>query len=425
MDVAIKDTDGLYYPHIHVRDEGWLKTALLYFPHILRMLPPGFEAADSPLVRELSHVRGTRGEPLFGNYTVRSLVTDEAVDRLTHRLIDDIETNRQLAEQFSRKGTVEAYGRDWEFLIHRGKAPQYFWSELTQRGLMWFPAVLPETPSVRATLRRRLSRPKPEEWVAVHPRLGEAFMATVATAAAQDVGLEVITDSPYAHGVVSCRDEEVIYRSLIRGGSRTNPSAQEMTLRLAHLAIVGGFDVSQLKPEDLAELSKNREALFDFRSHLAQRVAEIPEMDSESKREAHLKSAAEEVLAQWRSEQANLSTFAKRFFGLGLLEKSEKSMTDLAKALIPASLGGAAAATAAGTAVATAAPAAGMAATLAASPLVVGAAPGLAVALVIYGVKTWHDLRQEKAKGPLRYLSLLEQRGATLMVSAPPKFARL
>ena len=84
-------------------------------------------------------------------------------------------------------------------------------------------------------------------------------MATVATAAAQHVGLEVITDSPYAHGVVSCRDEEVIYRSLIHAGSHTNPSAQEMTLRLAHLVFVGGFDVTQLKPDDLAELSKNRE----------------------------------------------------------------------------------------------------------------------------------------------------------------------
>jgi hypothetical protein len=224
------------------------------------MLPPGFGAADSPLVQELSQVRGTRGEPLFGNYAVRSLATDEAVDRLTHRLMEDIKANRQIEEQFSRKGTVAVYGRDWEYLIHRGKAPLYFWSELTERGLMWSPAVLPDTPSVRATLRPRLSRPKPEEeWAAVHPRLGEAFMATVATAAAQHVGLEVITDSPYAHGVVSCRDEEVIYRSLIHAGSHTNPSAQEMTLRLAHLVFVGGFDVTQLKPDDLAELSKNRE----------------------------------------------------------------------------------------------------------------------------------------------------------------------
>lgn len=128
----------------------------------------------------------------------------------------------------------------------------------------------------------------PGDWAALHPVLGEAFMSTVAAAAARDEGLEVVTDNSHVHRGASSRDEETIYQTLIHGRFRAGASDPEMTLRLAHLVIVGGFDVSKLSPEDLAAMSTNREALFDFRRHLAERVAEIPEMDSETKREAHL-----------------------------------------------------------------------------------------------------------------------------------------
>jgi hypothetical protein len=413
MSTLIKDTDCLYYPYIHVRDEAWLKATLLYFPHVLRMVPPGFETRDSAFVRSLAQKRGARGEELLGSYRLRTLATDEAIDRLTFRLIDDIQKNPDFANQFSRKATLEAYGgRDPEFLVHRGKAPQHFWSELSKRGLMWS-APLPSGAIRRMSVdvSRNLG-----DWTALHPILGEAFMSTVAAAAARDEGLEVVTDNAHVHGIASSRDEETIYQTLIHGKSSTGASEPAMILRLAHLVIVGGFDVSTLSPEDLAAMSTNREALFDFRRYLAQRVVEIPEMDSEAKREARLKAAATEALDEWRKSLANMSSFAQRFFGVGLLDKSERAMTDLAKALVPGSL--ATAATAAGTAAA--APAIG-AATLITSPVVIAAAPGLAVALAVYGIKTWHGLKQEEMSGPLRYLSLLKKQGATLMVAAPPQ----
>jgi hypothetical protein len=418
MGAVVKDTDGLYYPHIHVRDEMWLKTTLLYFPHVLRMVPPDFEVMDSDTVKPLTQMEGARGEPLLGPYTLGTPATVAAVDRLITRLKGDIGTTPHLTDRFSRKTTLEQNdGRDYVFLIHRGNAPEDFWTELTQLGLVWSPAELPDTPSVRAHLSqklKRLSRPDPEVWVAVHPTFGETFMATVAAAAAQDVGLEVVTDSPHLHRVASCRNEEIAYRTLMHGDVNYARSETAMTLRLAQLVIVGAFNVSELELQKLAEMSKNREALFDFRHYLAERVAEIPQMDSEERREAHLKAAAEEALSEWRKSLVNMSTFARRFFGVGLLDKSEKPMTDLANALIPGCL----------TTVATAGGAAGAApmvgaATLATSPLVV-AAPGLAVALAIYGVKTWHGLKQEERTSSFRYLSLLKDKSAILFAAPPP-----
>ena len=269
---------------------------------------------------------------------------------------------------------------------------------------MWSPTILPSGPTEEA-------EPDPQKWAALHPILGEVFMATIAAAAAQDEGLEIVTDSSYVHGVVSRRDEETIYQALIHDGSRASLPDSAATLRLAHLVIVGGFDVSSLTAEDLALMSKNREALFDFRRYLADRVAEIPQMDNQSRREDRLKAIAAEALDEWRKKLTTMSRFARRFFGFGLLDKSERAMTDLAKALIPASL----------TSVATAAAApAGGAAALVASPLIIAAAPGLAIGMAIYGAKTWNGLKQEEVSGPLRYLSLLKRQGATLLMAMPP-----
>ncbi len=44
---------ALYYPYIHFRDERWLKSTLLVFPKVLRMIPEGYDPKDSPEVHGL------------------------------------------------------------------------------------------------------------------------------------------------------------------------------------------------------------------------------------------------------------------------------------------------------------------------------------------------------------------------------------
>src|SRR6266581_2878798 len=44
---------GLYYPYFHFRDERWLKTAALYWPKIVRIVPEGYQTRDSETVRSL------------------------------------------------------------------------------------------------------------------------------------------------------------------------------------------------------------------------------------------------------------------------------------------------------------------------------------------------------------------------------------
>jgi hypothetical protein len=272
------------------------------------MVPPGFETRDSDFAAGLAQRRGSRDEPLLGSYQLRSSATDKAVDRFRCRLLDDIQNNPSFANRFSREATLDAHDRrDDVFQIHRGNASDDFWSKLLERGLMW-----------------TVLQHNRDEWAAVHPILGEAFMATVA-AAAGDQGLEVVIDSSRVHAIASSRDEDAIYQTLFHDKSSAGISEPAMTLRLAHLVIVGGFDVSELSPEDLAKMSKNREALFDFRPRVpAKLVGQIPEMDSELRRDAYLKAAATAALDEWQESVRNMSGFARRLFGIGLLDKSER-----------------------------------------------------------------------------------------------------
>ena len=118
MNTEVKDLDGLYYPHIHVRDEDWLKSTLLYFPHVLRMVPPGLETRDTPFIRSLTNTRGARSETLLSSYDLRSLAAIDAVDRLTFRLIHDMESSPDFAKRFSQDSALKAYGESgFQFLI--------------------------------------------------------------------------------------------------------------------------------------------------------------------------------------------------------------------------------------------------------------------------------------------------------------------
>jgi hypothetical protein len=341
MSDEIYDSDGLYYPYINVRDENWLKVSLLYFPHVLRMVPAGYPTNPTAFMRKLQFTRGSRDEPLLGAYSLRSLEADEAVDRLTARLLEDARQDPEFSKRFSRQAVHSAYGKDDIFQVHRGKAPQAFWNELKRLGLMWEGRYRKGNNRENIGLDEREAIKLDDEWITLHPLLGEAFMTTIAIAVAKEKGLEIITDTPSLHRAEALYSEEAAYDMLIRPLSRSKrvfqiaketlfgvdpggDTKRAMTMRVAQIVVASNFDVSSLSADDLANMSKNREALFDFRRYLTKKVSEIPRMNSETERERRLQAVATEVIADWRKTVPTFSKFARRFFGIGLLDKSEK-----------------------------------------------------------------------------------------------------
>jgi hypothetical protein len=49
----VVDPIALYYPHIHVRDDAWLKYAALYWPKLGRFRPPEYQTRDSAVAARL------------------------------------------------------------------------------------------------------------------------------------------------------------------------------------------------------------------------------------------------------------------------------------------------------------------------------------------------------------------------------------
>ena len=66
MSDAIQDLDALYYPYINIRDEAWLKTTLLYFPHVVRMVPPNYRTNANGFMRTLTQTSRGSQRATFG-----------------------------------------------------------------------------------------------------------------------------------------------------------------------------------------------------------------------------------------------------------------------------------------------------------------------------------------------------------------------
>jgi hypothetical protein len=398
---APTDQDALYYPYIHVRDVAWLKATLLCFPHVYRMVPEHFEINDREDVQPFTHTAGTRGAPLLGRANIDYQSVYPAQSRLAQRIERDIESQKGLfLARFSAQAATTGYRSGTSaFQIHRNKVFDDLFSVLSRNNLLWSPGI----PNRGA------------EWLGIHPILGEAIMSTIAVALAQRDGLHILTSSEKKHRALAVHSADEVYEALVQDTLQASaPETPELTNRLAQLVIYSGFDVDRLTPEKIVELSKETTAFRDLRAKLIEECTAIPKMTNENRIDAYLKEAAGRIIAQWESHKPRTSKFLKDFFSLGLFDKTESGLKDAAKATLVGIFGAGA------TGVAQAAGATTAASVM--SPLVLAAAPGLAVAVVYYGVSTARKQWVRQAESPFRFLSKVEKAGATFVAS--PGLAR-
>jgi hypothetical protein len=80
---------AVYYPYIHIRDGRWLKVAALYWPHIVRIVSPGYPTRNSSLVDVLTdelgfvinHTPDQEARALAGEFA--QTISDLGPDELT------------------------------------------------------------------------------------------------------------------------------------------------------------------------------------------------------------------------------------------------------------------------------------------------------------------------------------------------------
>ena len=50
----VQPIKALYYPQVQFYSPNWLRTALLYWEGVLRLVPDGFQPVDPPIVSDLA-----------------------------------------------------------------------------------------------------------------------------------------------------------------------------------------------------------------------------------------------------------------------------------------------------------------------------------------------------------------------------------
>ena len=201
------DRDALYYPYIHITDANWLKATLLCFPNVRRMVPAGYTPSDSDEIREFCQTAGPRGEPLLTNVNLFSNAATEA----EKDLLDKLEKNDTfIRERYSKRKTVKELGPDaGQFRLHDEKIVQKLYSYLIgandEDSLAWWT----QHPDDRS------GRHGPGHWLALHPTLGNAILAVKAIAIAEDLGLDIVTNSSGVHHTVVSKKREDIFKELL------------------------------------------------------------------------------------------------------------------------------------------------------------------------------------------------------------------
>src|SRR5947209_15469492 len=103
-DTIALDRDALYYPYIHIRDVNWLKSTLLCFPSVRRIVPKRFNLHDSDEIQEFCQTDGPRGALLSS-----ADLDSPALHQAQHTLLRKMELHEHtLTRLYGRETTLRS-----------------------------------------------------------------------------------------------------------------------------------------------------------------------------------------------------------------------------------------------------------------------------------------------------------------------------
>ena len=378
----IAEKDALYYPYIHIRSVDWLKRALLVFPHVARIVARYYVPQDRGELRAFADTLGRWNKPLLREANLNSSGVRRAQSTLLKLLADDLANVPDFLDRYSRAAPGNSRAHK-EFLLHVDKPTYELVDFLREHGLMW-----------------EAKNESPSAFTAVHPVIGEAIISTIAMACARDEGFDVVTDEGRVHHDISGSDVIGLYRALIRGGSEAALKHKATASELCELLIFQQCDVAKLSAERLAELSKDHEAIGAFRSALAGLAEKIPEMQSATAFQERLRAAVDDALHAWQQNKLNMSNVSKELFGKDLLKPTEGFIKSLVEKFAPPLIGAAVGGADGG-----------------AKGILVGAAGGFIVALLMHSATSWSKVSERERNSPFRYLTQIEKAGVAFTMT--------
>ncbi len=276
---------ALYYPRIRINDPNWLKMTLLCFGRVCRIIPDMYTADDSDVVKECCQTPGPYG-PLVDSAKLWVQDVQDALGVLGRQIdhADEIVRSR-----FTREGYLQGGGDPAlvdSFEIHRMKIEPLV-QPLLKHDLGW-------------TRGQR----RGEEWLAVHPALGEVIMSTLAVAIADYDGLLIVTPSRDAHAIAMEARHHRALQELLGTLPKppVNPEAELLQV-VMHSVL---WDPATLTIKQIKELLDRREDLISLRTALQEIAQRIPPMRNKETRAVRVREAAVDVINDWRKENDTL-----------------------------------------------------------------------------------------------------------------------
>jgi hypothetical protein len=315
----------VYYPYIHVTDKAWLNATLLWFPHLVRLIPEHYPLKDESWLKSYLNTEGTREKNLVHNVEFWNENIENARAGLTKKILEDLATNE--ADFTSR------YGRD--ATIHKQKHREDTFTISRDRLI----GVNEEYGLGQLLVDRNLAWKVSDRAYGVNPVLGEAIMATLAMSYAEPRGMDLVTHSRQVHDIVANRKTDAIYEALVRKRNAPPQEGAELADDVASLVIFGAFEVGTLSAADIVELQKNREDLSAFRNAVASIVSDVPGASDRAERDEFLRERANQIVEQWKKSRLSLSKLAKSVFSFGAVESGKDATKEIAEAFVAGTVG--------------------------------------------------------------------------------------
>jgi hypothetical protein len=249
---------ALYYPYIHFQDDAWVKEAALYWDRLSRIVPEGYahKLHDSDVVKALK---------AEGDVIVDRTPAWETVHAVSEELLAVVNGHGDALKSYlAPQPFLDGDTGSLAYLYH-SKMDWELVEVLQQSGLGTF---------------RSLDGDMDEEWLGVHPKIGQAYMTALASSMGRRGALSVVSDNPN-FAIAGCGfPVRQLFVNLIdaddarlasaygeRASSMLGIAAIENVLP-ANIASIPVEKIIEFRNESIEERARYREAVARATGHL-------------------------------------------------------------------------------------------------------------------------------------------------------------